>query len=165
MPCGFCGRSGISSCGEVYLTKGSHPQAQSNCRHANKFHYAPSLKSTNSTPSTNVPILCEIPGCTGQVGQKWTAIWKYNMEEHIRSEHPDYSDLDNLEHGAPLPSTLIKSMLITREEEERLGIPREKIPPKPSLPSNDTAPSQSRKRGRAGTLAAISQTAKRNRRK
>ncbi|EMD31047.1 hypothetical protein CERSUDRAFT_36896, partial [Gelatoporia subvermispora B] len=60
MPCGFCGRSGITTCSEVFLTKGSKPQAFSRCRHYNKFHYKPALRSTVTSRSTNVPILCAI---------------------------------------------------------------------------------------------------------
>ncbi|RDB24483.1 hypothetical protein Hypma_008516 [Hypsizygus marmoreus] len=66
MPCGFCGRSGIAACSEIYLSKGKAPQAQGNCEHAHRFNYAPSLKSTASTPCTNVPILCLIPGVRHQ---------------------------------------------------------------------------------------------------
>jgi hypothetical protein len=60
-----------------------------------------------------------------------TAMWKYNMPTHIHLAHPGYS-LDSFEDGAPIPDDLALAMLITKEEEERLGIPKENIPPKPS---------------------------------
>ncbi|KAL0961307.1 hypothetical protein HGRIS_006266 [Hohenbuehelia grisea] len=135
MPCGFCGRSGAPGCSEVYLTKGNSPQAQGNCAHAHKFQYQPALKVTSSTPSTNVPILCTIQGCTGFVGSLRTAVWKYNMPEHIRICHPQYSP-DGLTDGAPLPADLASRMLITYQEELLVGIPEDKIP----LQSAATAP-------------------------
>ncbi|KAH7925284.1 hypothetical protein BV22DRAFT_1011487, partial [Leucogyrophana mollusca] len=132
-PCGFCGRSGISSCNEVFLTSGSSPQAQTNCAYASKFHYAPSLKSTSTSPCTNVPIRCQIPGCSALVDKRHTAIWKYNMPAHILAAHKDYSP-DGILPGMPIPSEMTTSMLITSEEEQWLRIPKENIPPKVTPP-------------------------------
>ncbi len=129
-PCGFCGRSGLEACSQLFLTKSS--QAHSECRHAHKFHYKPALYPTASTPSTNVPIICTIPGCTTAIRYSnglTGAIWKYNMPDHIRTAHPEYS-IDGIDDAkAPLPPELAQAIAISRDEEVRIGIPEEKIPP------------------------------------
>ncbi|KII88930.1 hypothetical protein PLICRDRAFT_29388 [Plicaturopsis crispa FD-325 SS-3] len=173
MPCGFCGRAGIISCSEVYLTKGKHPQAHSNCIHFRKFNYGPSLVSNHSSPCTNVPIACTFPGCQAPVGSKYlTAVWKYNMPEHIRSSHPGHS-FDGIESGAPIPNDLARAMLITREEEEWMKIPASNIPrkilPSPSEAFRAPAASHStRSRSKKHATAATDSenpVAKRRRRK
>ncbi|KAI0054339.1 hypothetical protein BV25DRAFT_1764193, partial [Artomyces pyxidatus] len=126
-PCGFCGRSGHPGCADVFLVKGKTMQAETMCPHFQKFQYGPTSHSTESTPSTNIPILCTIPGCTGRIGSKYTAVWKYNMSEHIRQAHPGFSIGGYLD-GAPLPDNLVCSMYITDEEETRLKIPAQHIP-------------------------------------
>ncbi|KAH8071053.1 hypothetical protein BXZ70DRAFT_864406, partial [Cristinia sonorae] len=129
MPCGICGRSGIAACTEVFLTKGKSPQAVSRCQYFHKYHYKPSLESTATGPtgSTNTPIQCQIPNCTAVTPDRMiTAHWKFNMPEHIRRQHPGYS-LDGIT-GAPVTAAFARSMHITAIEEERLGIPAEKIP-------------------------------------
>lgn len=139
MPCGFCGRSGIATCAELYLTTSKKsPQTVSSCEFAHKFHYKPALESTDTGPSTNVGIKCTIPGCAVVIGKKVTAIWKYNMEEHIHERHPDYA-LDGLT-GAPIPADLALAMQIRPEEERRIGIPAHLIPkPLISQPFVNTA--------------------------
>lgn len=123
MPCGFCGRSGIRECSELYLTIGKHKQIRAECRHAHEFKYGSSLTSTPSTASTNTPILCPIEPCNAVINGKWQrAVWKYNLPRHIQSCHPGYS-WDGLEPGAPLPATLATDMVITTDEEVRLGVP------------------------------------------
>ncbi|KLO14230.1 hypothetical protein SCHPADRAFT_794213, partial [Schizopora paradoxa] len=128
MPCGFCGRSGVAACNEVFLTKGRSPQAKSGCQYAYQFKYQPSLKPSKTSPCTNVPILCRIPGCTGTVGEKLTAVWKYNMAEHIRLFHPGYTSSYNDIGMAPLPPGMMEEMYVSVEEEIFMKIPNEKIP-------------------------------------
>lgn len=163
MPCGFCGRSGIAGCSEIFMTKGKSPQAESNCQHAHKFQYQPSLKSTSSTPSTNIPILCSIPGCTRTIGSKRTAVWKYNMPEHIRTAHPGYSS-NGIEDGVSLPPDLARAMFISPEEEHRIGIPKENIPPKPALPSTPDSASTRGAAKRSHPEPATASSRKRTRR-
>ncbi|KAH9946850.1 hypothetical protein B0H21DRAFT_883432 [Amylocystis lapponica] len=78
----------------------------------------------------------EIPGCTSVVGKLLTAVWKYNIQEHVRKFHPG-----DLAEGAPLPPTMLRAMFISHDEELRLGIPADKIPEKnePDLPSERVA--------------------------
>ncbi|KAI0686301.1 hypothetical protein C8T65DRAFT_591318 [Cerioporus squamosus] len=126
MPCGFCGRSGITSCQQLFLTSGKNPQAKSGCLYAHTFQYRPSLVSKlGGMVCTNTPILCSIPGCTRCTGNYLSAIWKYNMEEHLRLEHPGYS-WDGFHPGTIVPD-LLSAMHITREEEEAMKIPAEAI--------------------------------------
>ncbi|EIW53975.1 uncharacterized protein TRAVEDRAFT_132679 [Trametes versicolor FP-101664 SS1] len=127
MPCGFCGRSGISMCSQLYLTAGRSPQPRSDCPHFYAFQYKSSLKSTQTMPCTNTPILCPVPGCTQSTPDKlFTAVWKYNMPQHVRMQHPGYS-IDGFEEGTLLPQ-LLCVMDITHEEEKALGIPEGVIP-------------------------------------
>ncbi len=135
-PCGFCGRSGIASCSELYLTTGKSPQAVSGCQRAHKFQYALSIHSSTKMPSTNTPVLCPVPGCTRTQNRKQTAVWKYNLPEHIRQSHPGFSP-DGIEDGA-IASNLLQTIYITDDEEERLGIPVERRPHKvPPLPTSE----------------------------
>ncbi len=153
MPCGFCGLSNIADCQQLYITKHGHGQAKSNCAHAHEFQYKASLTSTLSTPCTNTPIVCPIKGCAGEVGSNKTAIWKYNMPEHIRVHHPGYS-CDGIEDGLP-DDRLLSTIFITDEEESRLGIPKDKIPPKvkPTAHGFSTGEESSQRRGRGKRTA------------
>ncbi|KAI0808974.1 hypothetical protein BC629DRAFT_1672602 [Irpex lacteus] len=128
MPCGFCGRSGIATCRDIYIAKGKRGQATSGCPHAHDFRYKTSLTSTVSTPSTNTPVLCPFRGCTGVVGQNLTAVWKYNMAEHVKTAHPGFS-YNGIERGAH-HDEFLQIAHISNEEEMRIGIPANKIPPK-----------------------------------
>lgn len=139
MPCGFCGRSGVAACKEVYLTKGKSPQARSSCQYTYQFKYQPSLTPSKTSPCTNIPILCRIPGCTGTVGDKLTAVWKYNMAEHIKLYHPGYvSSFDDV-GLAPLPQGMLEDMHISVEEETMMKIPHEKIPPMASVAEQENS--------------------------
>lgn len=83
------------------------------------------------------------------------------MPDHIRIAHPGYS-CDGIEDGAPLPSDMLEAASITREEEERLGIPLDKIPlklsnfPCPSAMAVDAGSSGGTKRNRLTGGASFS---------
>ncbi|VDC01702.1 unnamed protein product [Peniophora sp. CBMAI 1063] len=157
-PCGFCGRSGLPEC-QVYLTKaskGKQPQARSNCPYYRTFYYANVSKSRSRC--SNVPVLCEIPGClqTDATGKLHKAIWKYSMPQHIRDEHgpahgsSGYSP-DGIEEGAALPETMACAIYIPAAEEEGLGIPQHLIPVKLSPPRSSSPDTVvGRKRTRRG---------------
>ncbi|KAH9945198.1 uncharacterized protein BXZ73DRAFT_38004, partial [Epithele typhae] len=125
-PCGFCGRSGIKTCTEVWLTKGLKPQARSECVHAVNYFYKPSLHSTLSTPCTNTPILCPVPGCSARHGDRFPAIWRYNLGLHVRECHPEYSP-DGVSPGIILEALTLR-VLLSMQEEQRMGIPESSIP-------------------------------------
>lgn len=153
MPCGFCGRSGIRTCEELYILTGKRKQISAQCQHSHPFRYGDSFKSTITTPCTDTPIVCPIEPCTAVVNGKWRgAVWKYNMVEHIRTHHAGYS-ADGIEDGAPLPPSLVAEMEITLEEEQHILPPRTAIPYKPqsmrvSRTASDTLPAVM-KRGRS----------------
>ncbi|KZS89272.1 hypothetical protein SISNIDRAFT_417076, partial [Sistotremastrum niveocremeum HHB9708] len=134
-PCGFCGRSGLPECSRLYLTAGANPQPKSDCQHFYKFMYQRALISTDNTPSTNVPILCSIIGCTHRQGKFVTAIWKYNAKQHLEDKHPGYlTDGLAASNAAPIPIEMLHAMEITDDEERRMGIPTQYRPAKPVLP-------------------------------
>ncbi|KAH9921014.1 uncharacterized protein B0H18DRAFT_821162, partial [Fomitopsis serialis] len=133
LPCGFCGRP-ERLCVAPTMTKGtggSSPQARSECPYYRLFFYQPSLKTSGTTPCTNVPFVCKIPGCKTEKEGNWTAIWKYNLREHMRVFHPTYS-IDNAGLGLdaliPLPPAIIRDMYISDEEDKGLRIPDSHIP-------------------------------------
>ena len=158
MPCGFCGRSGIAACSEVFLTKTK--QAFSNCHHFVSFRYQSSAKFSENTPCMNVPIKCTIPGagCNAIVPASTKAIWKYNMPEHIRTCHPEYT-IENPD-SVPLPLQMLHDMEITREEESFLKISEGKIPYKRhiSLPPPDKSSKKSSKTKRHSRKSTIRTT-------
>ncbi len=116
-------------CSQLYLTAqaGRSPQARSECPYYCAFQYKSSLNSTHTMPCTNTPVLFPVPGCTQSLpGKLLTAIWKYNMPQHICMHHPGYS-VNGFEDGTLLPD-LLHVMDISREEEKALGIPEGAIP-------------------------------------
>ncbi|KAF8192027.1 hypothetical protein K438DRAFT_2136827, partial [Mycena galopus ATCC 62051] len=86
-PCGLCGRA-APMC-SFYLSKGRASNAaptidwtRSTCRRKIIFQYAHAAKSNiGSSPCSNVPVICPICGPTSQ------AVWKYNLETHLRNFH------------------------------------------------------------------------------
>ncbi|KAH9937098.1 uncharacterized protein B0H18DRAFT_867680 [Fomitopsis serialis] len=138
LPCGFCGRP-ERLCTAPTMTKGtsrSTPQARSECPYYRLFFYQPSLKPSPATPCTNVPIICMVPGCKAAKDGNWTAVWKYNMVEHLRQCHPSYGleSTPRLDGLIPLPPAMQHEMHISDEEERALRIPAELIPYKSPLP-------------------------------
>lgn len=125
-PCGFCGRSGISACTELYLTAAKNPQARSDCEYYHDFRYKLSLTSTHTTPCTNTPVLCPVPGCTKKTGKLLSAVWKYNLPDHVRTQHPGYS-VDGFQEGT-IDIGLLRLIDISYEEETALHIPPNLIP-------------------------------------
>ena len=62
-----------------------------------------------------------------------TAIWKYNMHAHIWESHPGYNvdaaiGLGEFHKSMTLPDELIALIFISDQEEERIKIPKDKIP-------------------------------------
>lgn len=87
------------------------------------------------------------------------------MPEHVRIAHPGYA-LDGI-GGAPIPAELLRSMLITRDEELRMNIPSDSIPAKNlalvPLPSGSENPRGS-KRARSSKATDTATSTKRTRR-
>jgi hypothetical protein len=87
-PCGFCLAPG-SLC-SVRLKKGQGRKAgmqidlqNSRCQHNNqvKLSLNSFAKSTDASPCTNIPIMC--PLCPAASD----AVWKYNLEAHLKTVH------------------------------------------------------------------------------
>lgn len=125
MPCGFCGQSGITSCSQIYLTVGKNPQAKGECAYAHSFYYKNRLESTGKMRCTNTPILCPIDSCTRRVGKLYTAVWKYNMPEHIATQHPGYL-IDGYADSVVVPN-LHAAVKISIDEHRALQVPDDHI--------------------------------------
>lgn len=86
-PCGFCLRP-YPAC-VIYLRRASATSDQINlpktiCPGKLAFNYKPASLSSDSTPCTNVPILC--PLCPKS--HDTPAVWKYNFQAHLKRAHP-----------------------------------------------------------------------------
>ena len=77
-------------------------RVESNCHFYSPFKYGSAIKSTPTSPCTNVPIYC--PHCK-------ETTWKYNAVDHILTTHPglDASNLDK--------HFMIDIQIQTKEEE------------------------------------------------
>ncbi|THH06902.1 hypothetical protein EW146_g9475, partial [Bondarzewia mesenterica] len=141
MPCGFCGRSTDNGRCTILLKKSNRTfTVISTCSTAHTFLYGPACKFSQSTPSTNIPIVCVLchpkPGSAAQ-----PAVWKYNMLQHLRDHHPGHIPSDSGPGLLQVPADFIQRITITLEEERKIGIPLENIPP--TLFSALTAPTHS----------------------
>lgn len=87
------------------------------------------------------------------VGDYQTAVWKYNMPEHIHESHPGYA-ASEFEDGAPLPPSLAHAMHISAEEEKLMGIPEQLIPLKSDLPLLPESGEQQKARGRKRAITS-----------
>jgi hypothetical protein len=131
-PCGFCG---ISPPCPVYILKKSRTKyIASDCPDFHECKYGAAIKSSNANPSTNIPIICTLCPPDRTRAQQ-PAIWKYNMDHHLRTRHIGYAipgwparegahDSRADEPGHRLPSEMAGSLLFDEEEEERLGVAR-----------------------------------------
>ncbi|KAI0072003.1 hypothetical protein K474DRAFT_1668335 [Panus rudis PR-1116 ss-1] len=61
------------------------------------------------------------------------------MEQHIRQSHQGYAAVPGVEDGVQVPIDMWRDMFITRNEEQKMGIPEEKIPYKVEPPSPSVA--------------------------
>lgn len=84
-PCSLCLR--YSQC-IFYLTKGKGKDAlpridekYSHCLNFTNFSYAMAMTSTQGSPCLNVPLKC--PFCPSSA----PAVWRYNMQYHLRARH------------------------------------------------------------------------------
>lgn len=87
--CGFCLASG-SLC-SIWLKRrqgwkvGMQIDIQNSCwQHNNQVQLSLTsfAKSINSSPCTNIPIMCSLCPATSD------AMWKYNLEMHLKTVHP-----------------------------------------------------------------------------
>ncbi|KAJ7657436.1 hypothetical protein DFH06DRAFT_1090907 [Mycena polygramma] len=116
-PCGFCGRSG---CKTDVVKKGKALKAVSECSRQHSFAYGHAKKYSAATPSTNVPIICEL--CLVLPPRKLRPVfWKYSMPGHIRAMHPRHWD-DETDAPCNLDKDFADKIAIFREELAAFGI-------------------------------------------
>lgn len=97
-PCGFC--LALGSLCLVQLKKGQFWKVgmqidlqNTHCQHSNqvKLSLTSFAKSTSASPCTNVPILCPLCPASSE------AMWKYNLEAHLKVVHPTASIAEHKE--------------------------------------------------------------------
>ncbi|KAF8142253.1 hypothetical protein K438DRAFT_1439572, partial [Mycena galopus ATCC 62051] len=126
-PCGFCGRSGHAECAITLKPRAQGFDINTKCKYAVTFQYNTANKGSATTPSRNVPVICDL--CPKPDGRYPThpAIWRYNMPQHLRDIHPEYASPLQPE-GDPLPYKVWESTRVDKGEEMALGVPEFLIP-------------------------------------
>jgi hypothetical protein len=85
-PCGLCLRPSPACTFYLKKTKGAKTfqvdKHKSTCANFISYNYATAEVSSQSSPASNVPLRC--PLCTASA----PAIWRYNLDYHIRTVHP-----------------------------------------------------------------------------
>ncbi|KAF8176492.1 hypothetical protein BJ912DRAFT_857405 [Pholiota molesta] len=85
LPCGLCLRPSPACTFYLKKTKGAKTvqvdEQKSTCANFVSYNYATAEVSSNSSPASNVPMRC--PLCVSSA----PAIWRYNLEHHIRIMH------------------------------------------------------------------------------
>lgn len=92
-PCGFCGRLQTAGTCKISLSKKgkTYHHTCTGCTRSHAFSYGQAARYTKATPSSNVPVECEL--CDKLPGSRChPAIWRYNMPRHIRTTHPGHWD-------------------------------------------------------------------------
>ncbi|KAK6981400.1 hypothetical protein R3P38DRAFT_2578449 [Favolaschia claudopus] len=128
MPCGYCGRSGRPEC-HISMKQDSKKN-EINCKCTYKVNFQFKTADEGRTPGScrNVPILCGLCPPSARKTDWVPAVWRYNMPEHLRTQHSEYASPQQPE-GIPLPYNIWESMKISREEELGMGIKGDLIPP------------------------------------
>lgn len=115
-PCGFCGRLQTAGTCKISLSKKGktyHPEC-TGCTRSHTFSYGQAARCTKATPSSNVPVECEL--CDKLAGSRChPAIWKYNLPRHIRTAHPGHWDA-LLNTPINLPPAMALNVVINEAE-------------------------------------------------
>jgi hypothetical protein len=122
-PCGLCLRP--SPLCTFYLKRGKGAGAseqvdftRSKCANKVHFSYSVASLSTQSSPSSNVPLCCPICPTSEP------CIWRYNFQHHMRAKHPTIS-LTRYESLWQISSTetyLIKETWANRHKQKKTRI-------------------------------------------
>ncbi|KAJ6627406.1 hypothetical protein B0H10DRAFT_1779660 [Mycena sp. CBHHK59/15] len=131
LPCGFCGESGHAACNIYLQVKSKLATIHTNCRLAMPVKYAWAERGSVATPCRNVPVICGLCPSTlaaGNPSAAQPAQWRYNMEAHLATVHPEYASPQNPDAQQRLPHAVWTSMATTEAEECAMGIPESKIP-------------------------------------
>jgi len=131
LPCGFCGSSGNPDC-VIKLKKTKRvTEVIVDCPHKVPFKYGFAEKGSESCPCRNVPVICTLCTHRGRDTDAKSAVWRYNMEQHLNLSHPEYAHPGKL-LGLPLPSHMIRTVALTALEEKKSGVPACLSPETPS---------------------------------
>ncbi|KAG1799468.1 uncharacterized protein HD556DRAFT_1439842 [Suillus plorans] len=112
LPCSFCGRSGRPECAiTITVPAKAATTWDTKCAYQHQFRYtsadvAPG-KTTRKTPI--IPV---------------SAVWRYNMHEHILQEHEEYVVPGQRDAGLALPANVWKEMRLTDLEQTASRIPK-----------------------------------------
>ncbi|KAJ7678655.1 hypothetical protein B0H17DRAFT_838271, partial [Mycena rosella] len=131
LPCGFCGESGHAACNVYIQVKKDSAKCTTNCRLATNIKYAFAERGSDNTSCRNVPIVCGLCPSTLTVrkeSKSQPAQWRYNMEEHLARDHPEYASPRNPDGRQRLPHTVWVSMELDQREHIAAGIPLSQIP-------------------------------------
>lgn len=115
-PCGFCGRLQTTGTCKISLSKKgkTYHHECTGCTRSHAFSYGQAARYTKSTPSSNVPVECEL--CDKLAGSRChPAIWKYNLPRHIRTAHPGHWD-GLLKTPINLPPVMAINIVIEQAE-------------------------------------------------
>lgn len=129
--CAFCGESGKDACQELFLVirkSGKLFQVSTQCPQAPQPGWSWSRANDGMAkhPSRNVPVLCKLCIRPAQYNNTLyhPAIWRYNLDAHIRCKHPDHATPSHPCGEFELPKELWETMVITETEQDGLNIPQ-----------------------------------------
>lgn len=129
MPCGYCGRSNNGKCDTSSKITARKTEIICGCAYKVAFKYGYAGKGSDTTPCRNVPVICPLcPMLPNPPTAARPAIWRYNMEEHIRTYHPEYASPTN-PIGLKLSQAAWNAVRININEEHSARIPSNRIPP------------------------------------
>ncbi|KAJ6562907.1 hypothetical protein B0H10DRAFT_1844462 [Mycena sp. CBHHK59/15] len=110
-----------------------HGKATSSCPEAYQFLVSAASKSSGAKPCTNVPIHCLLCSETH---------WKYNIALHLADRHPSWE----LTASTNIAAGLSDKILISHDEECRLGVPEAARISQPEVPDGSGGPIAGQKR-------------------
>lgn len=135
LPCGFCGRSGRPECAiTITVPAKAATTWDTKCAYQHQFRYTSADVGSKNQPCRNLPLKCELchpvlPPAPGKTTRKTpivpvSAVWRYNMHEHILQEHEEYVVPGQRDAGLALPANVWKEMRLTDLEQTASRIPK-----------------------------------------
>ncbi|KAG1789917.1 hypothetical protein EV424DRAFT_1306541, partial [Suillus variegatus] len=135
LPCGFCGRSGRPECAiTITVPAKAATTWDTKCVYQHQFRYTSADVGSKNQPCRNLPLKCELchpvlPPAPGKTTRKTpivpvSAVWRYNMHEHILQEHEEYVVPGQRDAGLALPANVWKEMRLTDLEQTASHIPK-----------------------------------------
>lgn len=128
LPCGFCGCSGQPECAiTITVPAKATTTWDTKCTYQHQFRYPSADAGSKNTPCHNLPLKCELchpilPPVPSKTMRKIpvvpvSAVWRYNMHEHIFHEHEEYVVPGQRDVGLPLPASVWREMKLTDLEQ------------------------------------------------